>query len=203
MSNQRPLYLIIALLVLMNVAFIFYLFGGGFNRFNSFGMMGNFNGMHGSSTMMHGYEDADHEHATSQFTSWESMIEHMEEEHGEEGTVHRQVDYDKPVAETHEVSYDFGKIKKSDGIVSTTFEVENHGKKELVIGEITTSCGCTSAEVEKETLGFNEDTVLTVHFDPNFHDEPQGKITRSVFVPTNDQNNPELQFDILVEILEE
>ncbi|MCA9333385.1 DUF1573 domain-containing protein, partial [Candidatus Saccharibacteria bacterium] len=72
-----------------------------------------------------------------------------------------------------------------------------------VIGEITTSCGCTSAEVEKETLGFNEDTVLTVHFDPNFHDEPQGKITRSVFVPTNDQNNPELQFDILVEILEE
>jgi hypothetical protein len=204
MNSQKPLYLIIALLVLMNVAFVFYMFGGGgFNRFNGFGMMGNFGGMHGGNTMMHGHEDADHEHTTEQFDSWGSMVAHMEEEHGIEGETHRKADYDKPVAETHKDTYDFGKIKKSAGIVSTTFEIENHGKQELMIGKITTSCGCTSAEVSAETLGFNEETTLTVHFDPNFHDEPQGKITRSVFVPTNDPDTPELQFDILVEILEE
>lgn len=207
MNNQKPLYLIIALLVLMNIAFIFYMFGGvRFNNFNGFGMMGNFGGMHNGNTMMHGHDDDDHEHTTNQFNSWEAMMEHMEEEHGEMRQAieeHQQVSYDKPVAETHKAVYDFGKIKKSDGTVSTTFEIENHGKQELVIGEISTSCGCTSAEVTKETLGFNEDTILTVHFDPNFHDEPQGKITRSVFVPTNDPENPELQFDVLVEILEE
>lgn len=207
MNNQKPLYIIIVLLVLLNFGFMFFMFGGfRFNRDSNFGMMGNFSDMHGDPSLMHGYENSDHEHSTSQFNSWSQMMEHMEEEHGQmmrNIDEHKKVSYDKPVAETHSDTYDFGRIKKSDGIVSTTFEVENHGREPLVIGEISTSCGCTSAEVEDTTLGFNDETTLTVYFDPNFHEEPQGRITRSVFVPTNDPDMPELQFDVYVEILEE
>ena len=113
-----------------------------------------------------------------------------------------KVDYNKPFVETHNSVFDFGQIKKSDGVVSTTFELENHGKETLIIGDISTSCGCTSAEIDKKELGSDEIATLTVYFDPNFHQEPEGQFTRSVFVPTNDPDTPELQFDIKVEILE-
>lgn len=113
-----------------------------------------------------------------------------------------KVNYNKPFAETHNDTYDFGKIRKEDGIVSTTFEIENHGKELLVLGDISTSCGCTSASVASTKLGFNEETELTVYFDPNFHEEPEGEFTRSVFVKTNDPDSPEMQFDIHVEILD-
>jgi hypothetical protein len=130
------------------------------------------------------------------------MRQHMEEMHHGGNIPHKEIDYDKPVAETHKNTHDFGKVKRSEGIVDTTFEIENHGKESLIIGTITTSCGCTSAEIENSQLGLNEDTTLTVYFDPNFHEEPLGKIARSVFVETNDPDLPEMQFDIYVEIVD-
>lgn len=115
---------------------------------------------------------------------------------------HSMANFNKPVAETHKKTHNFGQIKKADGIVSVEFEIENHGKELLEIGDISTSCGCTSAEIDKTTLGFNEYAKLTVHFDPDFHEEPEGKFSRSVFVQTNDPDLPEMQFDIQVEIVE-
>lgn len=118
------------------------------------------------------------------------------------GVHHSETNYNKPLAETHNNTHNFGSISRNDGVVSTTFEIENHGKEQLEIGDISTSCGCTSAEVDKTILGFNEKAQLTVYFDPNFHEEPQGELTRSVFVKTNDANLPEMQFDIYVKILD-
>lgn len=112
-----------------------------------------------------------------------------------------KVNYNKPLAETHSDVHDFGQITREAGIVSTTFEIENHGKETLILGEISTSCSCTSAKVEKTELGFDEESTLTVYFDPNVHEEPDGQFTRSVFVPTNDPDLPEMQFDIKVEII--
>lgn len=114
---------------------------------------------------------------------------------------HKDIQEDSPVAETHNSVYDFGQITKEDGVVSTKFEIENHGKETLKIEKISTSCGCTTAEINKETLGFNEKASLTVNFDPNFHEEPEGKFERIVYVETNDKENPELQFTITVEII--
>jgi hypothetical protein len=125
--------------------------------------------------------------------------DHFEEMREE---MHKTVDYNKPLAETHNNTYDFGEVSRAGGVVSTTFEIENHGRETLIIGEISTSCGCTSAEVAKKELGFNEETDLTVYFDPNFHDEPEGRFTRSVFVKTNDPDLAEMQFDIHVEVVE-
>jgi hypothetical protein len=114
-----------------------------------------------------------------------------------------KIDYNRPIADVHGDTFDFGKITRTGGVVSTTFEIENHGKKPLELGDISTSCGCTSAEVGKNKLEFDEHTDLTVFFDPDFHEEPLGILERSVFVPTNDPDLPELQFDISVEIVED
>ena len=134
--------------------------------------------------------------------TWEGMVRHMEEEHNEAGFMHRMMSYDTPIVESHKKTFDFGQISKNDGITNTTFEIENHGRETLILSDISTSCGCTSATFDKTEIGFNETAQLTVYFDPNFHDEPQGELTRSVFVKTNDPTTPELQFDIYVEILD-
>lgn len=192
MNNQKNLYIVITALVITNVATISYLVGA--NRFNSFMGFGVMGGNH----MM----DKEYWKEHDGLDNWEEMVEHMEEEHGETSMRHSEVDYNKPVVETHKKTYDFGKISKADGVKSTTFEIENHGKQSLEIGEISTSCQCISAEIDKTSLGFNEEAELTVYFDPNVHEEPGGGFSRSVFVKTNDTDLPEMQFDIFVEILD-
>lgn len=99
------------------------------------------------------------------------------------------------------LEYDFGKIKKEDGIVTTDFHIKNIGSADLVIGDILTSCGCTSAMVNSIVVAPSKSAVLKVSFDPNFHKEPEGRFSRSVFVPTNDLEMEEIEFKIFVEII--
>lgn len=105
-----------------------------------------------------------------------------------------------PKAETNITEYDFGKILKEDGIASTDFIINNSGKADLIIGDITTSCGCTSAKIDKTTVAPKDNAIVTVSFDPNFHKEPEGEFSRSIFIPTNDPNNKEIEFKISVEL---
>ncbi len=99
-----------------------------------------------------------------------------------------------------ETEYDFGRISGKNGIVNKEFAILNKGKGDLIIGDIVTSCGCTSAKIDKTVVAPGSEAVLTVSFDPNFHEEPQGRFSRSVFVPTNDPDNEEIEFKISVEI---
>ena len=95
-------------------------------------------------------------------------------------------------------SHDFGIIQKKSGIVTTTFKVQNTSSSEISIHEITTSCGCTSAEIETDIIPPGETSILTVYFDPDFHKEPGGKFSRTVFLETSE--NIEIQAKIEVEI---
>jgi rhodanese-related sulfurtransferase len=104
-----------------------------------------------------------------------------------------QITFDKTI-------HDFGNVPQSAGVVSTTFEVKNTGDKVLVIGELSTSC--TTAKISQSSINPGSSELLTVYFDPNFHDEPSDKITRTVFIPTNDPNQPEVEVKITVDILE-
>lgn len=99
------------------------------------------------------------------------------------------------------LEYDFGKIRKEDGIVTTDFYIKNVGSNDLVIGGILTSCGCTSAVVDNDVVASLENATVKVSFDPNFHKEPDGRFFRSVFVPTNDPESEEIEFKIFVEII--
>jgi len=97
--------------------------------------------------------------------------------------------------------YDFGKITKEGGVVSTEFKIKNSGEGELKLSGIVTSCSCTSAKIDKEVLKAGEEATLTAYFDPNVHEEPEGRFSRSIYIKTNDQENKEIEFKIYVEIL--
>ena len=105
-----------------------------------------------------------------------------------------------PKAKIDIKEYKFGEIFKKDGVVSANFMINNFGNTNLVIGDITTSCGCTSAIIDKTEISPNDNATVTVFFDPNFHKEPEGKFSRSIFIPTNDPNNKEMEFKIFVEL---
>jgi len=98
--------------------------------------------------------------------------------------------------------HDFGDVPQSAGILSTMFEVNNTGDEILEIGELSTSCGCTTAEISQDSISPSGSAVLTVYFDPDFHDEPLDKITRTVFIPTNDPTQQEAEVKITIDILE-
>lgn len=97
-------------------------------------------------------------------------------------------------------AHDFGLINAADGVVETQFTVTNTGSENLEIGELSTSCGCTSASLSNSTIEPDGSSALTVRFDPNFHEEPGGRFTRTVFIPTNDPMLPEAEVQIAVEI---
>lgn len=94
---------------------------------------------------------------------------------------------------------ELGVIQKVNGIVSTLFMVKNISASEILITEITTSCGCTTAEIEEKSIPAGEARKLSVYFDPNFHKEPDGKFSRTVFLQTS--NNAEILAKISVEIV--
>lgn len=98
--------------------------------------------------------------------------------------------------------HDFGEIPQFAGVVQTMFAVTNLGTETLTVGDITTSCSCTSATLSSYSIGAGESAELTVLFDPDLHEEPEGVFTRTVFIPSNDVNTPEAEVAVQVDILE-
>ena len=96
--------------------------------------------------------------------------------------------------------HDFGVIPQFGGTVTETFTVQNDGVDVLEIGNITTSCSCTTANISSKSISPGEEAVLTVIFDPDFHEEPLDVFKRTVFIPTNDPNTPEAEVTIQVDI---
>jgi hypothetical protein len=84
-------------------------------------------------------------------------------------------------------SYDLGTIPQQ--VVTHSFIVKNKGDGDLVIGKITTSCGCTKAQIGQNTILPGKEALLTVTFDPILHDT-RGKTTKTVSLETNDPLNP-------------
>lgn len=98
--------------------------------------------------------------------------------------------------------HDFGVIPQFGGTTETTFTVTNEGTETLEIGTLTTSCSCTSATISDTSIEPNGNATLTVVFDPDFHEEPFDVFKRTVFIPTNDPNNPEAEVSVQVDIAE-
>lgn len=120
-------------------------------------------------------------------------------------------DTNRPIAETTETSYDMGTIKVSD-TKEKEFIVKNSGKKPLLLSEISSSCGCTSAQiVYKGTLSkafsMHNQSDYVAQIEPNtsaivkvvympFTMPVYGVVERQVFMSTNDPSKPKLEFKI-------
>ncbi len=91
-----------------------------------------------------------------------------------------------PVVSFNAESYDFGDIKQGE-TVEYTFQMKNTGKRDLIIRNVKTSCGCTAVTPEKKVIGANETVPLKVVFNST---GKRGKQNKAITIITNDPKNP-------------
>ena len=99
------------------------------------------------------------------------------------------------------MEYNFGTIP-NDKAVSEVFEVRNVGRGKLEIVGVSTSCGCTTAEVDTRQLAPGEMAELEVTYDPQAHGGATGQFMRVVYVRTDDPDVPEATLIIRVTVAE-
>lgn len=90
--------------------------------------------------------------------------------------------------------WDFGEIEFGK-VVEKEFSLKNEGNEILEISRVSTSCGCTRAEVDKEKLEPGEEGKLLVTYDTGAMSGVHGKgrQERIVYLKTNDFNNPQME----------
>ncbi|HNU77742.1 MAG: DUF1573 domain-containing protein [Prolixibacteraceae bacterium] len=102
-----------------------------------------------------------------------------------------------PVALFNTLSYDFGDIKQGDK-KEYTFELKNGGKRELLIRNVRSSCGCTAVSPSKNVIAPGETAPIKVVFDST---GKKGRQSKTVTVITNDPKNSSATLRISTNIL--
>ena len=95
-------------------------------------------------------------------------------------------------------SHNFGRVY-ARWEVSHIFVLQNTGTADLVISNLVTSCGCTTAELSSSVIppGYRAD--LTVTFDADYH-PTRGEVTRLVWFATNDPTQPWVEVRITADV---
>lgn len=91
-----------------------------------------------------------------------------------------------PVVSYDSESFDFGDIKtgtKNEHV----FTLKNAGKKDLIIRDVKSSCGCTAVSPSKNVVPSGESVPLKVVFDST---GKSGRQNKTITVITNDPKNP-------------
>ena len=91
-----------------------------------------------------------------------------------------------PVASFNEETHEFGDINEGDK-VECVFTLKNLGKRDLIIRNVKTSCGCTAVTPEKKVVTANESVPLKVVFNSK---GKRGRQNKAITVITNDPKNP-------------
>lgn len=96
--------------------------------------------------------------------------------------------------------FDFGSIPNTEP-VTKEFQVRNVGQGPLEISGVSTSCGCTTAEVDSRHLEPGESATLRVTFDPLVHNGELGRYLRMVYVRSDDPVTPEASLTFWVTVV--
>ncbi|MBC7227638.1 MAG: DUF1573 domain-containing protein [Thermoflexales bacterium] len=103
-----------------------------------------------------------------------------------------------PRLDMPEREHAFGRIY-ARWTVSHVFAVQNTGTADLVITNLVTSCGCTTAELSSSVIPPGHRADLTVTFDADFH-PVKGPVTRLVWFATNDPAQPWVEVRITADV---
>lgn len=106
------------------------------------------------------------------------------------------------VVEITPASQDLGTVIYGD-VATTEFTLTNFTPKKLEITRVSTSCSCTSAEVEKMSLEPYESVAVEVSFDPAVHkdDTDLGEITRTIYIDTDNPNFKQITSTITATVI--
>jgi hypothetical protein len=112
----------------------------------------------------------------------------------------REAPSDTPVPhlDVPSADYDFGQIYDAWD-VTHTFAVQNTGDADLLIGNLVTSCGCTTAELSSAVVPPGQRADLTVTFDANYH-PTNGLVSRLVWFATNDPTQPWVEVRVIADV---
>lgn len=99
-----------------------------------------------------------------------------------------------------ETEFDFGILKQSGGIISHNFEFEYLGDEPIEVMGVPASCACTVAEISEKIFQKGDKGVLIVEFDPNLHEEPEGKFFKTVSILTEPELEKQPEIKIWAEI---
>jgi hypothetical protein len=103
--------------------------------------------------------------------------------------------------ELDQTEVDIGSVVNGE-IVTLEIQVSNLGEAELVIESVSTSCGCTSAEVVPAIIPPGEQGLLLIRFDSGAHGpEETGPVLRQIFIASNDPDELETEVRIRAEIM--
>lgn len=115
-----------------------------------------------------------------------------------------------PIISIEPSSHNFGLVSQAEGVVSATLQIKNIGNEVLVLKNMDTSCGCTSASIIsdgqesprfsmamhgtnpknwKQVIPPGKSVDLKVYYDPNVHRDMRGPVRRSVSIYSNDPRN--------------
>ena len=88
---------------------------------------------------------------------------------------------------------DLGKVDEGKQ-VDVVFRFKNSGNKNLVIADVTASCGCTIPEKPEKAFTPGEEGVIKARFDSR---DKKGEVRKMVYVSSNTLPNPqELTFRV-------
>jgi hypothetical protein len=97
--------------------------------------------------------------------------------------------------------YNWGKVKIKDSPAKASVTFKNEGTENLIILKVKTSCGCTAAKPEKDTLLPGDTTVMNVELRLSGN----GLSSKTVTIETNDPakktTNYKLVYDIVRDII--
>ena len=99
-----------------------------------------------------------------------------------------QIPVDAPDIEIDEPTYDFGAIPQMEA-VEHTFTIKNVGGGPLEILEIDPSCTCEKVDLKEKVIPPGGTTQLNVRYQGSNN---SGKIRASVYLKTNDPDEPEM-----------
>jgi len=95
----------------------------------------------------------------------------------------------RPEIQVSEQFYDFGDVGANQ-VLKHTFVIENLGQAPLVIVHAYTTCGCTAADFTSANIPPGKVALMTLQFDPGYHDMHGTTVRRGVMVETNDPEHP-------------
>ncbi len=107
----------------------------------------------------------------------------------------------QPRIEVEVERFDMGDMVNG-AVVTRELEIRNTGTADLVIQQVTTSCSCTTAEVEPTVIPPGGTARLRITFDSGAHGPSlQGTLIRQVFLSTNDPERPEVVVEFSANVL--
>lgn len=107
-----------------------------------------------------------------------------------------------PKIEVTPDSFDFGQVKYGQ-VLEHRFKVKNQGKEVLEIKRLSTSCGCTTAQISRFQLKPGEEEELLVRYETAAMSgsHAKGRQERIIYLKTNDPQNPQKEVMIFANVL--